>query len=128
MLRYYVMECFESIRNVPFPLYHSGRLASVVFESTAARTAGCVQRSATYREFSFWTTNDIFLFSFWFPWYGGCLPFMDFVFRKIGCFSQLNLAADIRGSRRDALAGRTVTVLDYNDIRWGVGGGGLLIV
>jgi hypothetical protein len=53
---------------------------------------------------------------------------MDFVFRKIGCFSQLNLAADIRGSRRDALAGRTVTVLDYNDIRWGVGGGGLLIV
>jgi hypothetical protein len=53
---------------------------------------------------------------------------MVFVFEKLGVFSKLNLAADILGSR-DALAGRTVTaVLDYNDIRWGVGGCGLLIV
>jgi hypothetical protein len=62
MLRYYVRECFESIRNVPFLLYHSGRLASVVFE---VRQLGLlVACSATYREFSFWTTNDIFLLSF----------------------------------------------------------------
>ena len=51
MLRYYVRECFESIRNVPFLLYHSGRLASVVFE---VRQLGLlVACSATYREFSF---------------------------------------------------------------------------
>jgi hypothetical protein len=119
MLRYYVMDALRAFSFVSFRAFGQRgfflkvrQLGLLVACSAAIHTENFpFGRLTTYSSFLL-----IPLIWWLFTLHGLC-------FRKIGCFSKLKLAADIHGSR-DALAGRTVTetVLDYNDIRWGVGG------